>query len=166
MLAVQIQAAGQLQTLTPLDDRPPAPDFSLPDLDGKIHRLSTYRGKVVVVNFWATWCPPCLEEMPSMQRAWELMQKEGMLLLAINVGEDEDQVFTFSGEYEVEFPLLLDTSSAVINSWPVLGLPTTYVIDPLGRFAYRAIGGRQWDDPELLKTIQSLQIVTAAGTKK
>ncbi len=157
VLALTARAAGLKQTLTPLDNRPAAPDFSLPDMDGTVHRLSDYRGRVVVVNFWATWCPPCREEMPSMQRAWKWMQKEGMVLLAINVGESEDQVFAFSGDYEVEFPLLLDKDSAVLNRWPARGLPTTYVVDPEGRLAFRAIGGREWDDPALLLPMRALK---------
>jgi len=143
--------------LTPLPDKAPAPDFALYDLDGGMHRLSSYRGKVVIINFWATWCPPCREEMPSMQRAWEQLREEGIGMLAINVGEDEDVVFQFTANYPVEFPLLLDQDSSVIAAWPVRGLPTTFVVDPGGRLAYRAIGGREWDDAELLTRIRELK---------
>ena len=143
--------------LTPLPDKAPAPQFVLSDLDGGIHRLSDYRGKVVIINFWATWCPPCREEMPSMQRAWEQLRGEGIGMLAINVGEDEDAVFQFTANYPVEFPLLLDQDSSVTAAWPVRGLPTTFVVDPGGRLVYRAIGGREWDDPGLLTRIRALQ---------
>jgi len=144
------------QTLTEIPQRPPAPDFALPDLDGTVHRLSDYRGKVVVLNFWATWCPPCREEMPSMQRAWQQVRDEGILFLAVDVGESEDDVFTFTGDYPVEFPLLLDQDSSVTQRWPIRGLPTTYVIDTRGRIAYRAIGGRAWDAPEILSRLRGL----------
>ena len=149
------QQAGK--GLTPLPDRPPAPDFVLMDMDGNQHQLSNYLGRVVIVNFWATWCPPCRAEMPSMQRAWEQLEKEGILMLGINVGEDEDTIFQFTANYPVAFPLLLDQDSKVINQWPVRGVPTTFVVDPKGRIAYRAIGGREWDDPELLVLIRALQ---------
>ncbi|WJW74815.1 TlpA disulfide reductase family protein [Thiohalobacter sp. IOR34] len=159
LLSLGLQAAPPgRQTLTPLEDRPPAPDFELTDLDGRVHRLSDYRGKVVIVNFWATWCPPCREEMPSMQRAWNWLQKNDMQLLAINVGENEDQVFEFTANYPVDFPLLLDEDSSVIERWPVRGLPTTFIVDTRGRLAYRAIGGRAWDSPELLIPARALQL--------
>jgi peroxiredoxin len=143
--------------LTPLPERPDAPDFELKDPDGDIHRLSEFRGKPVIVNFWATWCPPCREEMPSMQRAWEQVREEGIVMLAINVGEDEDTIFQFTANYPVEFPLLMDTDASVVQSWPIRGLPTTFVVDTEGKLAYRAIGGREWDDPVLLDTVRALK---------
>ncbi|MFZ5555260.1 MAG: peroxiredoxin family protein [Pseudomonadota bacterium] len=142
--------------LTPLQANP-APEFSLADMDGKRHRLSDYRGKVVLVNFWATWCPPCRAEMPSMQRAWLTLKQENIVMLAVNVGEGADTIFEFTGEFPVEFPLLLDRDSKVTAQWPVRGLPTTFVVDPQGRLAYRAIGAREWDDPELLKALRALR---------
>jgi len=143
--------------LTPLPQRPPAPDFELPDIDGALHRLSDYRGKVVIINFWATWCPPCRAEMPSMERAWAKLRDEDIAMLAVNVGEDEDTIFQFTANYPVTFPMLLDLDSEVIQAWPVKGLPTTFVADPKGRLAYRAIGGREWDDPELLELVRALK---------
>lgn len=134
-----------------------APDFSLRDIDGATHRLADYRGQVVIVNFWATWCPPCREEMPSMQRAWERLKNQDIVILAIDVGEDEDTIFTFTADYPVEFPLLMDLDSSVIQSWPVRGLPTTFVIDPQGRMVYRAIGTRDWEDPALLEALRKLR---------
>jgi len=149
------QQAGK--GLTKLPTVTQAADFVLTDLDGKQHRLSDYRGQVVIINFWATWCPPCRAEMPSMQRAWEQLEKEGILMLGIDVGEDEDTIFQFTANYPVEFPLLMDSDSKVIDQWPVLGLPTTFVVDPKGNIVYRAIGGREWDDPELLALVRALK---------
>ncbi|QKT02776.1 TlpA family protein disulfide reductase [Ectothiorhodospiraceae bacterium 2226] len=164
LLSLVAPVKAELPTsLTPLPQRPPAPDFTLPDLDGNVQRLTDYRGKAVILNFWATWCPPCLEEMPAMQRAWEQVQDEDIVLIAINVGEDEDTVFTFLADYPVDFPLLLDEDSTVIADWPVRGIPTTFVIDPQGRMAYRAIGGRDWDQPEMLDPVRALLQESAAG---
>jgi len=146
--------SGQLLTENP--DRPPAPDFEIPDIDGKLRRLSDYRGKVVVLNFWATWCPPCREEMPAMQHAWEQVRNENIVIVAVNIGETADEIFTFTGDYDVDFPLLMDQDSAVVQQWPIQGLPTTYVIDPEGRLVYRAIGGRAWDAPEILDKLRAL----------
>lgn len=134
----------------------PAPDFSLVDINGARHRLGDYRGKVVVLNFWATWCPPCRYEMPAMERLRQQVQGEAIAVLAINVGEDEDRVFEFTGSYPVEFPLLLDQQGKVIEDYPVVGLPTTYIIDPKGRIRYRAVGSREWDDPALIEELRAL----------
>ncbi len=142
--------------LTRFQDRSPAPDFELNDIEGATHRLSDYRGKVIVINFWATWCPPCREEMPSMDRAWETLKEDGVLMLAVNVGEDEDTIFQFTASYPVRFPLLMDRDSKVVEAWPVKGLPTTFVVDPEGHLVYQAIGGRSWDDPALLDQVRSL----------
>jgi peroxiredoxin len=133
-----------------------APDFELPGEDGRRYRLSEFRGKVVVLNFWATWCPPCRYEMPSMERARQKVAGEKIVILAVNVGEDEDTVFGFLARYPVQFPLLLDRRAEVIKLYPVVGLPTTYVIDPSGLVTHRAVGSREWDDPELLDQLRAL----------
>lgn len=150
-------AAAVQQTLTAAQQPTPAPEFSLPDLDGKLHTLSEYRGKLVVLNFWATWCPPCRYEMPAMQRAWEQVGDEGIVFLGVDVGEDSDTVFTFLADYPLDFPLLLDEQAKVIEQYPVTGLPTTYIIDPQGRITHRAVGGRAWDDTALLDRLRALR---------
>jgi len=147
--------AGQL--ITPLTDKKIAPNFKLKDMDGKTHQLSDYRGQPVIINFWATWCPPCREELPSMNRGWSKIKSQGIAMLAINVGEDEDTIFTFTGDYPIDFTILLDRSAEVINQWPIKGLPTTFVVDPQGRIVYRAIGGREWDAEELLNLVRALK---------
>lgn len=100
-----------------------------------------------------------------MQRAWERLQTEGVSLLAVNVGEDSDTVFQFTGNYPVEFPILFDSDGVVSGAWPMLGLPTTFVIDSQGRIAYRAIGGREWDDPKLLQPVLELRNPSADRMK-
>ncbi len=153
---VTAEPPPQRELLTPVPGAPLARDFDLPDMDGKRHRLSDYRGKVVIVNFWATWCPPCRKELPSMNRAWARLQKAGVMMLAVNVGESEDVIFPFMADYPIDFPVLLDQEGEIIDRWPVRGLPTTFVIDPHGRLVYQAIGGREWDDPELLGMVRAL----------
>ncbi len=157
LLSLPLAAQEAGTGLTQLDEAPAAPDFSLLDMDGTVYRLSAYRGQIVVVNFWATWCPPCREEMPSMQRAWEQLRPDGIVMLGINVGEDADTIFQFTADYPVAFPLPMDIDSAVTGQWPVRGLPTTFVVDPAGRLVYQAIGSREWDDPALLSQVRALQ---------
>ncbi|MCB1877671.1 MAG: TlpA family protein disulfide reductase [Chromatiales bacterium] len=145
------------QSLTAIQAKPPADDFALIDLQGKIHRLEDFRGKPLIVNFWATWCPPCRREMPSMERAWQQLQTQGVAMVAIDVGEDEAAVAGFLEQTPVSFLMLLDKDSSVVQSWPVLGLPTTFVVDAQGRFVYKAVGGREWDDPALLQQVLDLR---------
>ena len=145
------------QTLTKVAGNPDAPDFNLEDQHGNFLKMSDLRGKVVIVNFWATWCPPCRKEMPSMQRAWEILKHEDIMLLAINVGEDSDQIFAFTAEYPVEFPLIMDTDSSVVREWKVRGLPTTFIVNPAGKIVYQAIGDRDWDSVEILQQIRKLK---------
>jgi len=148
---------AQSTTLHPVKGTPIAADFKLLDIDDIQHTLSDYRGKVVILNFWATWCPPCRFELPSMERAWQQIKNKNVIMLAINIGEDADTIFTFTADYSVTFPLLMDKDSKVINSYPVVGLPTTYIIDPSGNLAYKAIGTREWDDPNIIRMILNLR---------
>jgi peroxiredoxin len=154
--AVAADARPGQQTLPPLPKPFTAPDFSLKDENGKVHRLADYRGKVVVLNFWATWCPPCREEMPAMERAHQKVKGEKIAIIAVNVGEDEDTVFGFTGQYPLTFPLPLDTDGSVIRKYPVIGLPTTFIIDPRGQATHQTVGGRHWDDDKLLDQLRGM----------
>ncbi len=146
------------QSLTRLSDPKPAPDFTLLDMDGEKHQLSDYKGSPVIINFWATWCPPCRAEMPSMERAWNKIKDQGIAMLAINVGEDEDTIFRFLGDYPANFTILLDQSGIISEQWPLKGLPTTFIVSHDGKIVYQAIGGREWDDKKLLDLIRQLQV--------
>ncbi len=135
-----------------------APDFTLPDMDGTRHALRDLRGSVVMLNFWATWCPPCRREMPSMQRLYEKFRDRGLTVVAINQWEDPDLVFEFVGRLSLEptFPILFDRESRVAEQYGVKGLPTTYLIDREGNIRFQAIGGREFDHPEVEALIEQL----------
>jgi peroxiredoxin len=145
-------------SMTELKEKKLAPELSLKDMESVTHRLEDFRGKTVIINFWATWCPPCRAELPSMNRAWKKVKGDNIEMLAINVGEDEDTIFEFLGDYPIDFKVLLDQSGKIIQTWPVRGLPTTFVVDPKGRLVYRAIGGREWDSDSLLQKIRMLNV--------
>lgn len=145
------------QTLTPLPDKKMAPELVLLDMEGVKHNIRDYRGKPVIINFWATWCPPCRRELPSMNRAWKKIKEEGIVMIAVDVGEDEDTIFTFMGDYPIDFTVLLDSSGEISAKWPVVGLPTTFVLDKEGRLVYQAIGGREWDEDSLLDKVRALK---------
>jgi len=157
LLFISTNAHSSGETLTPLKFHPVAPGFVLDDIYGRPHALANYRGNVVVVNFWATWCSPCRAEMPSMQRAANWLAKHGIPLLAVGVGETRDRVQNFHQSMPVTFPLLLDTKSEVMEAWSARSIPTTYVLDKQGRIYFLAIGSREWDNPKILKQIISIQ---------
>lgn len=156
--AAQSTAPELGHTLTELPRPVAAPDFTLKDMDGEEHTLADYRGRVVLLNFWATWCPPCVREMPSLQRLSENLAETDFAVVAVNQFETPDHVFAWSGQLSAfpTFPILFDGDSAVAQAFGVRGLPTTYLLDPNGQVRYRAIGGREFDHPEVEKLIRGL----------
>jgi len=144
--------------LWPLEQATDAPDFTLTDMDGKAHSLRDYRGNWVLINFWATWCPPCRKEMPSLEKLYQTYHDRSFRVLAVNQWEDVDHVFSYMGELGVfpSFPILFDPQSRVSEAYGVRGLPTSFLIDPQGRIAYRAVGGREFDHPEVVRLIDGL----------
>lgn len=135
-----------------------APALQLKNMDDELVNLKDLKGKVVVVNFWATWCPPCRREMSSLEQLHLATQDKNVVVLAVNVGEDIDTVFPFMGMIDPapSFPILFDTDGAVMTKWKVRGLPTTYIVSPEGKIVYRAIGGREFDHPSIQKAVISL----------
>lgn len=144
--------------LTALAEPVLAHDFTLPDMDDEPHTFSDYRGKVIIVNFWATWCPPCRREMPSLERVYQQFNRDNFTVLAVNQMENADHVFAYIGQLDVDptFTILFDENSVVSQAFNVKGLPTTYLVDKQGLIRYRAIGGREFDHPEVEKQIQRL----------
>lgn len=149
-------ALGAQQTIRPVDSQANAPELALQDLNGKQQRLSDYRGKIVAVNFWATWCPPCRKELPSMQNTYEAFAKDGFEILAVNVGENWETIAPFLENFSITFPVLLDQDSKAIGEWKVLGLPTTFLVDPNGKITHRINGGRDWDDPAFRNELKAI----------
>jgi len=144
--------------LTPLPPGQAAPTLRLPNLDDEITDLAQLHGQVVVVNFWATWCPPCRREMPSLERLHQLAGDKGVRVLAVDIGEDIDTVFPFIGQVDPSptFPLLLDREGTSPAQWGVKGLPTTFILHPDGTLAYRAVGGREFDHPDIVRQLLDL----------
>lgn len=135
---------------------PQAEEFVLQTLDRGELRLSEFEGKVVLMNFWATWCPPCIEEMPSMQRLYESLPREQFEILAINMQEDRETVQRFISEHNFEYPILLDYEGAVARRYAVRGLPTSYVIAPDGSMPAALIGFAHWDEPGYVEFFHDL----------
>lgn len=122
-----------------------APEFSLRDLDGKTWTSEDLRGHWVILNFWATWCPSCRQEMPSIQRLWETYQSHNFIIAGINVQESRSSANQFADSYDITFPVLLDKQGTVATKYKVTGIPETVVIAPNGRVLGKATGYRLWD---------------------
>ena len=134
----------------------PLPPIELEDVDGRMHRLAEYRGKVVLVNFWATWCAPCREEMPTIERLRRELDGRPFVVLAVNVGEGARAVRGFIQQVPVGFALLMDRDTRTAKAWQAKILPATFIVDPAGRVRYRYFGERDWSSGEAFKAIVAL----------
>jgi thiol-disulfide isomerase/thioredoxin len=132
------------------------PALRLNDLDGRPQDISAYRGKALLVNFWATWCEPCREELPSMNRLKERFRDRPFEVLAVDVGDRPDRVRGFLEKLPVAFPVLLDEESTSMRDWRVRGLPTSFVLDPEGRIRYWYVGELDWSAPGVVSAIEGI----------
>ncbi len=129
----------------------PAPEFTLATLQGPSVSLSDYRGKVVLLNFWATWCPPCIWEMPSMETIYQRFKGRQFEILAVSIDKKgEDVVRPFVADYGITFPILLDPDSEVYKRYGLTGVPESFIIDKDGTVLQKIIGARQWTEQEWL----------------
>ena len=134
-----------------------APALNLPGADGRARTLSDWRGKTVVVNFWATWCEPCRDEMPSLERLRGRLGGKGFDVVAVNVGESPERVARFTREVPVTFPILYDGDGATARRWKVRGYPTSYVIGPDGRIRYYFVGDLDWSREDVVRVIEGVR---------
>jgi thiol-disulfide isomerase/thioredoxin len=132
------------------------PALVLRDPAGKTRDLAAYRGKVVLVNFWATWCPPCREEMPSMQALRERLAGKGFEVLAVNLMESEEKIAAYSDSELIDLPFLMDRDGTAAGRWKVHMLPTSFVIDRQGAIRYQLVGEANWTGPDVAPTIERL----------
>ncbi len=162
---VYAESASHNHFLTPVSPPLEAPPLKLNDINGEDIDLAALRGEVVVVNFWATWCPPCRREMPSLERLNQTYSDKGIKVLAVDVGEDPETVSPFleSMQPKPTFPILFDTDSNAVTAWRIKGMPTTFVVDPQGRIAYMAVGAREFDHPQLVQKL--LELKSQASTQ-
>ncbi|GGD83724.1 peroxiredoxin family protein [Paenibacillus nasutitermitis] len=135
-----------------------APDFTLPTLEGENLKLSDYRGKKVILNMWATWCPPCIAEMPHLQSFYKDHKTEGVAVFAINLTQAEKNrkdIPGFIADYELTFPVVLDEKSQVADLYQVTTIPTTYILDSKGRIEQKIVGPMTYDMmDEIMKQVE------------
>jgi thiol-disulfide isomerase/thioredoxin len=150
-----LAAAGAAADLKLWSGGPPPP-LVLTDLDGRAHRLSDYRGKVVLINFWATWCGPCRDEMPSIQGLKNKLAGKPFAVLAVNLDEPESRIRKFLSQMKVDFTILLDPERRAAKSWGARILPASFVIGPDGRIRYTLVGEINWDNEHVVARISEL----------
>lgn len=134
----------------------PLHGLTLPDLAGQQRSLEEFESKVLLVNFWASWCTPCIEEMPSIQRLVEAMKQKPFAVIGVNVAEQVRRVETTVRRLRLEFPVLLDKDGAVFESWGATVLPSTYVLDRGGRIRHIARGPIEWDRADIIEMLEEL----------
>ena len=145
-------SAGLRETEQPLD----APLLELQDKEGEVYRLESYRDKVLVVNFWASWCTPCVRELPGLNRLRQEFGGQPFEIFGVNVAEPPNRLKRFLKRNPIDFPVLYDRESEAFYAWNVKGLPTSFVIDREGRIRYQVRGAIEWDDAETIGIIESL----------
>jgi len=153
LLALALPAAAQELKPWPGGAAPP---LELSDLQGKKHRLADYRGKVVLVNFWATWCVPCRDEMPSIDRLRASLEGRPFAVLAVNLAEPESRIHKFLEAVPLRFPVLLDRDTKTTRAWQAKLLPATYIVGPDGAIRYRHLGELDWSKPQVREAILAL----------
>jgi thiol-disulfide isomerase/thioredoxin len=141
--------------LSTLKKSVPSPDFTLPLLDGGTVRLHDLKG-LTLLNFWATWCPPCREEIPSLEALYQRFRDAGLAFVAVDIQESQDAVAAFAKEFGMSFPVALDAKGGVSMRYGIQSIPTTLLIDGDGNIIASAIGGRNWDSPEMIRVFKAL----------
>lgn len=132
------------------------PPLELSAVDGRKVALDGLKGRVVVVNYWATWCEPCIEEMPSLERLRVKMKGRPFEVLAVNYGESSERVARFVAKMKLTMPVLLDPYKNSVDAWKVRGLPMTFIVDAKGQVRYWSFGERDWSQGEALRLVQRL----------
>jgi len=131
-------------------------NFTLPLLGGGNAELSSYKGKIVILNFWATWCPPCRAEMPSMETLYQRFKNEGLEILAVDIGEDTGTVRNFIQNSKYTFPVLLDSSGRVSRTYGIQAIPTSFILDRGGKIIAKVTGSIHWDTPQAFSAFEAL----------
>lgn len=137
---------------------PLAPPLKLSNLQGQVVDLATLAGKVKIINFWASWCPPCIHEMPSLQQRFEQMQDK-MVLLAVNIAEPKNEITRFlKDKVKVNFPILMDEKGATVKKWKVYAFPSSFILDKNNRVRYGVYGAVDWMSADITKILEQLSL--------
>jgi len=157
LLLVQLVQGPALarEEMNPIEPAVTATEFTLMSTDGRDIKLSDYGGQFVLVNFWATWCPPCVEEMPSLDNLHKHFAGANFKVLGVHAGPALVTVKTFLEKHPVSFDIVIDKKME-LSSWGVTGLPTTFLVSPEGEIIYKAVGEREWDSDNMFDFIEAV----------
>ena len=134
-----------------------SPGFTLPDIDGNMVSLSDYKGKIVLLNIWATWCPPCVAEMPSMEKLYQELKGEDFEILAVSIDATGSNVVApFMKKHKLSFPALTDTQGTIKDLYQTTGVPESFIIGKDGFIAEKIIGPRDWATPDVMNYFRNL----------
>lgn len=150
---VQTQDNGAVQ---PASVHSSVPSFVLRTLQGKDVQLQSYKDKLILVNFWASWCGPCNEEAPSMEAMYQQLHKQGLVILGISIDHHVSQVKKFVKQYSITFPVLLDTNENVASSYGITGVPETFILDSNYKLIKHVIGPIDWSSPDVTTYLSTL----------
>jgi peroxiredoxin len=156
IVGVTIFFAVQSRQPGPVETGDTAPDFTLPSLNQQPISLGNFRRGVVVLNFWATWCPPCVEETPSLKRFADQMRGSDVTVIGVSVDQDAQALERFVGAAQLTFPIARDPDQAVASRYGTFKFPETYIIDSEGKIAKKLIGAVDWQDPRIVAFVRSL----------
>jgi len=156
ILGCVLSLAAHAADLREYTEDKPTPPLVLEDMHGEPHALADYQGKVVLVNFWAGWCHPCIQEIPELIRLAEILADQPFAILAVNVGESRRKLPGFVNRMDEHMAILLDTESEAFRDWEGIGLPSTFVLDGSGRIRYEAYGAVNWDADYIVDALREL----------
>ena len=157
ILSLKLNDSVEFSNQVAIESGIPAPDFTFPGLDGKMVSLSNYKGKVVLVNIWATWCPPCVKEMPSMEKLYRKFKRENFEILAVSIDETGPKaVAPFMEKTRLTFPALIDSKGAIKPVYRITGIPESFIIDKQGLLIKKIVGPVDWAAPKVFRFISSL----------
>ncbi len=155
-LAKTSKGAFRGKTLKPFKGNPDAPMIMLESLYGGQKTLEDYRGDIVLLNFWASWCGPCVEEIPSLSRLVTRLNGKAFKVVTVNIGEKEEHIKEFIKDLPVNFEILLDRESASVRNWNIYAYPSNYLLDKSGKIIYSYRGALEWDSPEIVEVIEAV----------
>lgn len=147
------EVSSMKEGLQPYPGNELAPPLKLPAIDGKTYDIKDYRGKVVLLNFWATWCPPCVKEIPSLGRLQEKFSKDDFVVLSVDMGETKEEVEAFLEKVPADYPVMLDPDGTLVKDWKLRAFPTTFVLDAEGYIRLAYFGGLEWDEQPVIDSL-------------
>ena len=155
-LVLSFHASANQPLLVPVDRD--LPTFDLEGANGEVWNNDALQGKPWLINFWAVWCAPCLDELPALNETWSVLKEKNVGMLAVNIGDDADSIklFLHKHDLKIDFPIVIGDKYKTLGNWSAITLPYTVIVSPEGKIVYEASGPREWADPFFIDAITGL----------